>query len=137
MIELISISGCPRMKSVKQLAKEMGISLTEKNLFKLLLDSNKKKNAICLLEIANFYGVSLEELQQNPSGISRPLLRITKELTPNQQMFLETLPQKLFYPSCPKQCLKRTVCPARQKSIDIIGYNPKKLSEIGKKIESA
>lgn len=137
MIELISISGCPRMKSVKQLAKEIGISLTEKNLFKLLLDSNKKKNAACLLEIANFYGVSVEALQQNPSLISRPLLRTTKELTPNQQLFLEALVQKNFYPNCPKQCLKRSVCPAHQKPIDIIGYDPQKLSEIGEKIESA
>lgn len=137
MIELISISGCPRMKSVKQLAKEIGISLTEKNLFKLLLDSNKKKNAACLLEIANFYGVSVEALQQNPSLISRPLLRTTKELTPNQQLFLEALVQKNFYPNCPKQCLKRSVCPAHQKPINIIGYDPQKLSEIGEKIESA
>ncbi|MBD5424394.1 MAG: hypothetical protein HDR44_04665 [Allobaculum sp.] len=137
MIELISVSGCPRMKSVKQLAKEMGISLTEKNLFKLLLDSNKKKNMTCLLEIAHFYGVSIEALQQNPSLVSRPLLRITKELTPNQQLFLENLVQKNFYPNCPKQCLKRSVCPASQKPIDIIGYDSKKLSEIGKKIECA
>ena len=121
MIELISVSGCPRMKSVKQLAKEMGISLVEKNLFKLLLDSNKKKNAACLVEIANFYGVSVEALQQNPSLISRPLLRITKELTPSQQAFVEALEQKKLYPNCPKQCLKRGVCPASQKPIDIIG----------------
>lgn len=133
MIELISVSGCPRMKNVKHLAKEMGISLVEKNLFKLLLDADKKKNAACLLDITNFYGVSLQTLQQNPSMISRPLLRIRKDLSTNQQAFLEALMEKQFYPDCPKQCLKRAVCPASHRSIDIVGQKEKKLSEIDKK----
>lgn len=130
MIELISVPGCGRIKSVKQLAKEYETSLIEKNLFKLLLDSNQKKNKACLQDIASFYNVSLETLKQNPSLVSRPFVRVSQTLSQNQRKFLEALRQRPFYPSCSKQCLKRSVCPAHQRSIEILDKSEENEEEI-------
>lgn len=130
MIELISIPGCARVKSVKQLAKEYETPLIEKNLFKLLLDAKQTKHKACLQDITDFYSVSLETLKQNPSLISRPFLRVTQTLSKNQKEFLEALLQRPFYSNCSKHCLKRSVCPAHHRAIEIVDKSERNEEEI-------
>ncbi len=118
MIKLLTIPGCSRARSIKQFANEMEVGIDEENVFRFLLD--QEANASAIAAIADYYGRSADELLQNPSLISRPLVTVSKTLTDKEVDFLVALKQKEYFEQCLRKCTKRSVCPARQHKIDVL-----------------
>ena len=118
MIRILSISGCSRVKPIKVIATNTSCPYQEINQLKYFLDSIHHEEEFQM--IADFYHVSKEKLQNTPSIISKPLILIESELLDEEVTFLEQLQEKGYFECCETSCTKSTVCPARERKIDIL-----------------
>ena len=132
MITLISIPGCSRVRSVKTLATDLACEFTEKNLFRILVESQKNDSFIEAL--AAHYNLSKDMLLNSPSLISRPLLIVSPRLDEREKEFLSTLFVREYFEACYRKCAKRPICPVSERPVEVlvakINTNPREKSTI-------
>lgn len=135
MIRILSISGCTRVKPIKVILTDTSCPYLEINQLKYFLDTEANQEELQI--IADYYHVSIEKLLNTPSIISKPLILIKPNLVAEEISFLEQLKEKSYFDSCLSSCTKSTVCPARERKIDILTIpcriDDSKISEIWQK----